>query len=196
MLTSHNAFYSFPEPYPGTIRGTGQLSNNEPNKRKESVYEARVKGSKALSRWRMGTPRSVSGSGKSSSAVTLPAWVNSIVVNAYLDSRRRVTRHPTVSLEGLTEDMDDSSFSFLDSKEKSPLALLTEQEQRDILWRAIDRMPELQVEMLLRFYLEDHSYQEISEVMQMPLGTVKSRLNRARLALSRKLKAHEKVFIT
>jgi RNA polymerase sigma-70 factor (ECF subfamily) len=144
----------------------------------------------------MGTPRSVSGSGKSSSAVTLPAWVNSIVVNAYLDSRRRVTRHPTVSLEGLTEDMDDSSFSFLDSKEKSPLALLTEQEQRDILWRAIDRMPELQVEMLLRFYLEDHSYQEISEVMQMPLGTVKSRLNRARLALSRKLKAHEKVFIT
>jgi len=132
---------------------------------------------------------------KCKSAVTLPAWVNRIVVNTFYDMCRSAKKCPSVSLEALTENTDASSLPFIDSKEKSPLTLVSEQEQRDILRRALAKLPGLHAEILSQFYLEERSYEEISEMTSVPIGTVKSRLNRARQALLRKLQAHRTAFV-
>jgi len=132
---------------------------------------------------------------KCKSAVTLPAWVNRIVVNTFYDMCRSAKKCPTVSLEALTENTDASSLPFIDSKEKSPLTLVSEHEQRDILRSALAKLPGLHAQILSQFYLEEHSYEEISEMTSVPIGTVKSRLNRARQALLRKLQAHRTAFV-
>lgn len=132
---------------------------------------------------------------KCKSAVTLPAWVNRIVVNTFYDMCRSAKKYPAVSLEALTENTDSSSLPFIDSKEKSPLTLVSEQEQRDILHKALAKLPGLHAEILSQFYLEERSYEEISEMTHVPIGTVKSRLNRARQALLRKLQAHRTAFV-
>lgn len=132
---------------------------------------------------------------KCKSAVTLPAWVNRIVVNTFYDMCRSAKKSQAVSLEALTENTDASSLPFIDSKEKSPLTVVSEQEQRDILHKALAKLPGLHAEILSQFYLEERSYEEISEMTHVPIGTVKSRLNRARQALTRKLQAHRTAFV-
>lgn len=133
---------------------------------------------------------------KCKSAVTLPAWVNRIVVNTFYDMCRTSKKHPAVSLEAMTQDTDESSLPFLNSQAKSPLTLVTESEQRDILHRVLDRLPGLHAEILSQFYLEERSYEEISEMTSVPIGTVKSRLNRARQCLLRKLESHRTAFVS
>jgi RNA polymerase sigma-70 factor (ECF subfamily) len=44
-------------------------------------------------------------------------------------------------------------------------------------------MPEYQQAMLVMYHVETLTYEEISDALDLPIGTVKSRLNRARLAL-------------
>lgn len=132
---------------------------------------------------------------KCKSAVTLPAWVNRIVANTFYDMCRTAKKHPSVSLEAITADTDASSLPFLDSQAKSPLALVTESEQRDILHRVLSRLPGLHAQILSQFYLEERSYEEISEMTKVPIGTVKSRLNRARQSMLRKLEAHRTAFV-
>jgi RNA polymerase sigma-70 factor (ECF subfamily) len=131
---------------------------------------------------------------KCRSAVTLPAWVNRIVVNTFYDMCRSAKKCPTMSLEALTENTDASSLPIIESKDKSPLTIVSEHEQRDLLRQALSKLPGLHAEILTQFYLEDRSYEEIAEMTNVPIGTVKSRLNRARQALQRKLQVHHTAF--
>jgi RNA polymerase sigma-70 factor (ECF subfamily) len=48
--------------------------------------------------------------------------------------------------------------------------------------------------MIVMYHTESRSYEEIAEVMDLPIGTVKSRLNRARLSLREKLQPLEEHF--
>ncbi len=57
------------------------------------------------------------------------------------------------------------------------------------LWDAVYRIPEEQREVLLLVTLEGHSYRATAEILGVPIGTVMSRLNRAREALRRMMNA-------
>jgi len=56
-------------------------------------------------------------------------------------------------------------------------------------------MPEFQRAMLVMYHVEGLSYEEIAEALDLPLGTVKSRLNRARVALRDQLSGHLELFL-
>lgn len=118
-------------------------------------------------------------------AITLPAWINRIVANVYFDMRRRARRHPAVSLEALIEKTGDSVFASDEGShvQDSPHAKAEENERRRILDKAITALPDYQRMMVTLFHNEGRTYEEIAEIMRIPVGTVKSRLNRARLAL-------------
>ena len=62
--------------------------------------------------------------------------------------------------------------------------------QAERLNAAIQKLPEYQRAMILMYHADMMSYEEIAETMDLPMGTVKSRLNRARLAL-RDMLSHE-----
>ena len=59
--------------------------------------------------------------------------------------------------------------------------------QADI-YECIQKLPSRDREIILLFYYEELSYEEISDVLGIPLGTVRSRLSRARLKLKERLR--------
>ena len=120
-------------------------------------------------------------------AITLPAWINRIVANVFYDMCRRAKRRPAVSLDALVEETGGSFLAADETREISPTEYVEQNERKQILDHAIAELPETQRKMVRMYYQEDHSYDEIASMMGVPIGTVKSRLNRARLALQKQL---------
>lgn len=114
-------------------------------------------------------------------------WLYRIVTNVFLDERKKVRSRPHRSLEEamaldestVTRQFEDTGPSLQDRVEG--------QERQQILQKAIAALPEGQRVMVVLYHTNGLSYEEIAEIMSLPMGTVKSRLNRARLALRDKL---------
>jgi RNA polymerase sigma factor, sigma-70 family len=120
-------------------------------------------------------------------AITLPAWINRIVANVFYDTRRHAYRHPAVSLDALVEKTGDSLLANEKNTARSPQAEAEDNERKTILAKAIQSLPDYQRMMVTLFHSEGRTYEEIADIMKIPVGTVKSRLNRARLALRERL---------
>jgi RNA polymerase sigma-70 factor (ECF subfamily) len=72
----------------------------------------------------------------------------------------------------------------------TPETLLLARSSHEVLQKAIDELPVHFREILLLCEVEEMSYQEISETLAVPIGTVMSRLSRARQTLRNQLRPH------
>lgn len=108
-------------------------------------------------------------------------WLYRIVVNVSLDALRRRSRAP----EPLAFADDDDQTRELDVVDESadPQAAAEARELQQIVACALQELSEDHRAVVVLFDINGLSYEEIAEVLSVPLGTVKSRLNRARLAL-------------
>jgi RNA polymerase sigma-70 factor (ECF subfamily) len=106
-------------------------------------------------------------------------WLLAVVRNAFLKSRRRRAPMPA---GGLEIDLASVPARVADL----PLAEAFEIDQKQ-LQAAIDELPDEFKLPLVMFYFEEYSYREISEQLDLPPGTVMSRLSRAKSHLRRKL---------
>jgi RNA polymerase sigma-70 factor, ECF subfamily len=114
-------------------------------------------------------------------------WVFTIAANlAKNEIRRRVRRRNWFSLEALTEVLHDSTPHLADPTEGREATLEREQLQGEV-GRAIATVPEKYRLALVLRDIEGLSYEEIADVLGVPGGTVRSRINRARSMLKRKL---------
>jgi RNA polymerase sigma-70 factor (ECF subfamily) len=75
-----------------------------------------------------------------------------------------------------------------DQKQQRADEAMIDDERRKAVARAINSLPEKYRAPLVLCDLEEKSYEEISEIMGLPAGTVKSRINRARNLLKEKLR--------
>lgn len=116
-------------------------------------------------------------------------WAFTIAANlAKNEIRRRVRRRNWFSLEALTEVYHDSLPQLADRTESREHTLEREQLQAEV-GRAIATLPEtFRLALVLRD-IEGLSYEEIAEVLGVPGGTVRSRINRARSMLEHRLQA-------
>jgi len=117
------------------------------------------------------------------------SWVYRIAVNASIDLMRRTSSRRLASLDAAREGSagDGARFDLPDEGVEMPMASASRQELEAEIQRAIDRLsPKLRAITILR-YTESLSYEEISETLEVSLGTVKSRLARAHGALDREL---------
>jgi RNA polymerase sigma-70 factor (ECF subfamily) len=112
-------------------------------------------------------------------------WVQRIVTNVCIDKFRRAK--PTVSIEA-----HDMIFSAGNQTEEQVMAASTAQEVRE----AIDRLPDQQRAVVVLRYLQDFSYKEIADSLNLPLNTVKSYLFRARQQLQTMLQEEQKGGVT
>jgi RNA polymerase sigma-70 factor (ECF subfamily) len=114
-------------------------------------------------------------------------WLFTIAANlAKNEIRRRVRRRNWFSLDALQEVLGDSTMQLADSTEGQDVALQRGQLQQTV-GRAIAAVPEkYRIALVLRD-IEGLAYEEIAEVLGIPGGTVRSRINRARGMLKRKL---------
>lgn len=104
------------------------------------------------------------------------AWMFRILRNTFLTSR--------TGLKSSTSGDDLDSFA---SPQPSPEDVLILQANRETVRQALTELPVGAREILLLCEVEDMSYEEIAQVLAIPIGTVMSRLHRARKALRSRL---------
>jgi RNA polymerase sigma-70 factor (ECF subfamily) len=117
--------------------------------------------------------RALAGAGGWTPGTRFDAWMFRILRNHWIDHLRRL------KVEGMTEDVATQKELVGDHGEKSVFSKLTLIEVQ----RAIDELPQEQREVLILVCIEDLSYREASEILGVPMGTVMSRLARARRRL-------------
>lgn len=103
-------------------------------------------------------------------------WIYRIAHNAFINSLKRKERSPfalvdfdTVLLHATAEEPGRSEGEL--------------REMRDMIERGLDAIAPKYREVLILYYLEDMSYKEIAEILQVPTGTVGIRIKRAKVAL-------------
>jgi RNA polymerase sigma-70 factor (ECF subfamily) len=112
---------------------------------------------------------------------SLYTWLYRIAVNVALSSRRRRF--------GSRQHADVSDLDIPDPDSESlPESSLIRQEQRQIVEQALDRLPDHHRTVLVMKDIDGLSYEEIAEVLDIPIGTVRSRLHRGRADLRQQLK--------
>jgi len=110
------------------------------------------------------------------------AWMYRILRNSFLSSRTGLKT--MVAIDGETEE------NLVPAESTTPESILIEQADRAIVQRALAELPVPSREILLLCEVEEMSYQEIAETLAIPIGTVMSRLFRARKALRDLLQKH------
>ncbi|MCS6844405.1 MAG: sigma-70 family RNA polymerase sigma factor [Caldilineales bacterium] len=119
------------------------------------------------------------------------AWVLRIVTNVCYDHLRNLRRRPASSLEDMAVDAEHVG-ELVDPAE-APSDYALRQELGRVIQQAIARLPSPQRTVLILSDIEGLSYEEIAEVMQTSLGTVKSRLSRARAKVRDYLMEHQEL---
>jgi RNA polymerase sigma-70 factor (ECF subfamily) len=104
-------------------------------------------------------------------------WIFRILKNTFLSSRSGLERKMTVAMES------EEDGSELAAERETPETILIERSNRQLVQRAIGALPAHHREVLLLCEVEEMSYQEIAEILSIPIGTVMSRLARARRAI-------------
>jgi len=129
------------------------------------VQETYVKALRGFSSFQLGT--------------NFRAWIFRILRNSFLSSRTGLKT---------TVEFDEEEHTAASSEaDSSPEQLLLERADRDLVQQSLAALPVHHREILLLCDVEEMRYQEIAETLGIPIGTVMSRLSRARRALRRSL---------
>jgi len=118
-------------------------------------------------------------------------YIYRIATNLAISELRRRKRRRLLSLTGLFQNDEDGNveFQLADDRQLQDLALV-EDERSDVIARAIASLPEkYRIAVILRD-VEGRSYEEIAEIMDLGLGTTKSRISRGRGLLKDKLESY------
>jgi RNA polymerase sigma-70 factor, ECF subfamily len=133
------------------------------------VQETYVKALKGFSSFQLGT--------------NFRAWMFRILRNAFLTSRTGLKATMTVPLN------TDEGAVDLAVETATPETILLDRSSEELVRGAMDQLPVNYREVLLLCEVEEMSYQEIAETLSIPMGTVMSRLSRARKALGEQLQS-------
>jgi RNA polymerase sigma-70 factor (ECF subfamily) len=118
-------------------------------------------------------------------------WLYRIAINTAKKFLLELKRDPTVSESAFKTDRDDDETSWAGNEpiaDETPESLLAAKEIAAAVNAAMMALPEELRQALTLREIEGLSYEEISEMMNCPIGTVRSRIFRAREAISAKVK--------
>ena len=110
------------------------------------------------------------------------AWMYRILRNTFLTSRTGLRATSTVSLDS------DEDGPELAVENETPETILMRRLSSELVQSSIDHLPVHYREILLLCDVEEMTYREIAEILSIPIGTVMSRLSRARKLVSECLK--------
>lgn len=112
-------------------------------------------------------------------------WIYRITVNVCNDILRKNSRHKTVSLNMHFDD-EEHEFDIKDTSMTPDELVHTAEMQNEVRYAISKLKPEYKAVITL-YDIEGLPYDKISEILKIPMGTVKSRLSRARTALKKEL---------
>lgn len=115
-------------------------------------------------------------------------WLYAIATNQAIDALRKQNRRADRRSDMLTAPDDDGEprplFELIPSADIGPSEHADRVEQRALVRTAVDRLPDLLREVILLAYFQGMKYRDIADVLEIPLGTVKSRLHAALVKLT------------
>ena len=118
---------------------------------------------------------------------SLPAWLQRVARNYAIDHYRRRRRERSMVIDG--EESEELVAIARDTTSgHDPHRALEEKDLAAFLRRVIDRLPSELAQAVILRDLQGMSYEEMATSLAVPLGTVKSRINRGRLELAKLLK--------
>ena len=120
------------------------------------------------------------------------SWLYRIIVNQFYTSTRRRRNTTTTSLDALADATDiflfaRSAEAGLIAPDADPAANVVSRMAEDGVARALAALPEEFRTVATLYFIDDLSYQEIAEILGVPIGTVRSRLHRGRHMLQKQL---------
>lgn len=119
------------------------------------------------------------------------SWLLRIATNACYDQLRTRQRRPTVSIDENDDEDDESSPLQLADRGEAPDEYALRRELANAIQEALGTLPDEQRAILILSDIEGLAYEEIAQITNTNLGTVKSRLSRGRARLREVLKAGE-----
>lgn len=115
---------------------------------------------------------------------SLAAWLGRVARNHAIDHYRRHRRERALTS---SEEPVEQAAAGTRSDLPDPHVALERKDLASWIRRALDRLPEELRQAVVLRDLQEMSYEEMAELLEVPLGTVKSRINRGRLELARLL---------
>jgi RNA polymerase sigma-70 factor (ECF subfamily) len=167
-LGDDSAFGSLIDLYRATAERVAQQILHTEDAAADAVQEAMIKAHRAMARFQEGNFRS---------------WFLRIVTNTCYDHLRRQRRRAAVSLDELTEQAGVDYLPSDDYVAEDPETLFLQNEGMRLLLSAIDTLPDYHRSVVMLVDVQGYDYGEAAEMLNLPLGTVKSRLSRARSTL-------------
>ncbi len=115
-------------------------------------------------------------------------WLYAVATNAAIDAQRRDKRHRAVSLDRVGANQDGSAklADILVSEDPDPLTCVSHLESGEWVQQALDQLSDQMRNVVHLVYYQGLKYREAADVLDVPVGTIKSRLN----AAIRKLNEH------
>lgn len=121
-------------------------------------------------------------------------WLHRIVKNTCIDEIRKRKRKNETSLDS-TFDSGDGEYT-MQIADDSPgvQETLERQETSEMLWDALDELDEKHRLVIILADIKGYDYNEISDITELPLGTVKSRISRGRTKLAEIIRKNGTIF--
>ena len=114
-------------------------------------------------------------------------WLYTIATHQAIDALRRNGRHQAVSLDEHRESDGEGDcqrlMEMLENREPGPLDHASRQEQREQVRASVEQLPDFLRQVLVLAYYQGLKYREIADILDIPVGTVKSRLHAALVRL-------------
>lgn len=126
-------------------------------------------------------------SGQFDTSKPLRPWLYTIATHQAIDAMRRNGRHQAVRLDEAHADNGEGDLvgllEMLESRAPGPLEAVSAQERRERIRATVDALPDLLRQVLVLAYYQGLKYREIADILNVPVGTVKSRLHAALVKL-------------
>ena len=122
---------------------------------------------------------------------TFKPWILRITINACYDELRRQKRHPEQDLIPQAQDGEEENedVPWLIDPSESPVEQIERQDRQESIKGCFEALPDVYRSVFLLVDIQEMDYQTVADVLKVPLGTVKSRLLRARLRMRDCLKS-------
>jgi RNA polymerase sigma-70 factor (ECF subfamily) len=156
-------------PYVDALYNTALRMTRNPQDAEDLVQETYLKAYKYYDKFTEGT--------------NFKAWLFRILKNTFINSYRKRQQEPPQSAFDEIEDAFESQVSSESGSIPNPEEDALENVLDEDVQRALDALPDEYRMVVILADLEDFSYQEIAEILDIPVGTVMSRLYRARRRL-------------
>jgi RNA polymerase sigma-70 factor (ECF subfamily) len=110
-------------------------------------------------------------------------WLYTIATHQAIDALRRNGRHQALSLDQHQAELPEGDvrtlLEMLEARGPGPLDVVQSEERRERIRASVEQLPDFLRQVVILAYYQGMKYRDIAEVLEIPVGTVKSRLHAA-----------------